>query len=71
MSRILVRAGLAWCAAVVVVGSAAAVTEWLKAQPRTTIEGALTLSAIALFPGIFCFVLSWVFAPSREENHRG
>jgi hypothetical protein len=68
VSRILVRVGLAWCALVVTIGGAVAIAEVAGAQTRATVEGALTLSAITLFPGIVCLVLSWVFSPPREDD---
>jgi predicted benzoate:H+ symporter BenE len=63
--------GLAWFALVVTVGATASIVEAASAQSRTTIEGTLTLSAIALFPGIVCLVLSWVFSPPREDDDGG
>ena len=66
VSRFLVRAGLAWCALDVTIGASTAIAEALRAQSRTTIEGTLTFCVIALFPGIACLVLSWVFSPPLE-----
>lgn len=68
VSRLFVRVGLGWCAAVVIIGASAAGAEWEMAQPGSAIEGALTLSAIALFPGIVCLVLSWVLSPPSEDD---
>jgi hypothetical protein len=68
VSRLLFRLGMAWCGLVITIGAIVSLTELVKSQPRATIEGALTLSAIALFPGFFCFVLSWVFSPPREDG---
>ena len=60
------RIGLTWCAIVVTAGGATSIVEAATGQTRAVIEGALALSAIALFPGLICFALSWIVSPPRE-----